>query len=244
MRRRKITPKYVINIKAIPDLNDIRCDEKFLRIGALSTISELERSPIVRDTFPVIAESARLIGTPQVRNVGTIGGNLCNASPSADMAPCLIGLGALAKLRGVHGERCIPLEKFFMGPGETLLQTDEMLTEILVPNPSPDARGVYLKLPARTAIDIALVGVAVVAYVERKEFRIALGAVAPTPIRARRAEDVLRGKEIHDDLIEKASEVAVEEAKPISDLRGSAGYRKEMIKALTRRTLILATAPL
>lgn len=242
MRRGKITPLYVINVKTIPNLDYVSYDGDGLRIGALATLSEIESSPLIRDRFPIIADSAHQIGTQQVRNVGTIGGNLGNAAPSADMAPSLIGLGAKAKLKGPKGERVVALEEFFTGPGETTLQAGEMLIEIQVPNPPPHTRGVYLKLPARTAIDLAAVGVAAVVTLDSKganivDAKIVLGAVAPIPMRARQAEDIIKGKAINNELIEKAAQVAAEEAKPISDVRGSAGYRKEIVRVLTNRAI-------
>ena len=237
MRRQKIAPQHVINIKTIRDLDYIHYDGKSLRIGALSTLNDIETSPLVRERFPLIASSAHLIGKPQIRNVGTIGGNLCNAAPSADMAPSLIGLGAKAKIKGTQGERTVHLENFFIGPGKSALQTDEMLVEIQVENPSPDTRGVYIKLPARTAKDIAVVGVATVFKFDSNEVKIVLCAVAPTPVRAHKAERVIRGYTLNAELIQKASLAAAEESKPISDIRGSASYRKEMVKVLTAQAL-------
>jgi len=247
MRRAKIAPVYVINVKAIPNLDYIHHDGDGLRIGALATLSEIENSPLIRDRFPMIGDSARQIGTPQVRNVGTLGGNLCNAAPSADMAPPLIGLGAKAKLKGPKGERAVALEHFFTGPGETRLQVGEMLIEIQIPHQPPHTQGVYLKLPARTAIDLAVVGVAVVVTLDTKganilDTKIVLGAVAPTPIRARQAENVIRGKTISDGLTKEAAQIAGEEAKPISDVRGSASYRKEMVEVLTKGAIRQAIA--
>lgn len=245
MRRGKITPLYVINAKTIRNLDYIHYDGDGLRIGALVTLSEIESSPLIRERFPIIADSAHQIGTPQVRNVGTIGGNLCNAAPSADMAPPLIGLGAKAKLKGPKGERAIALAQFFTGPGESRLQIGEMLIEIQVPNPAPHTQGIYLKLPARTAIDIAVVGVAAVVTLDSKnvkivDAKIVLGAVAPTPMRARQAEDIIKGKTISDELIERAAQVAANEAKPISDVRGSASYRKEIIRVLSNQAITQA----
>lgn len=242
MRRVKRTLQYVINIKTIPDLDYIHYDGEWLRIGALALLNDIESSSLVRDRFPVIADSAHQIGTPQVRNVATIGGNLCNASPSADMAPSLIGLGAKAKIQGLKGERTVTLEEFFTGPGETVLQLGEMLVEIQVSNSLPHTKSTYLKLPARTAIDLAVVGVAAVVTLDPKganidDTKIVLGAVAPTPMRARKAENTIKGKAINDKLIEKTARVAAEEAKPISDVRGSAIYRKEMIRVLTNRAI-------
>ena len=242
MRWRKINVQYVINTKTIPDLDYIRYDGEALRIGALATLDDIESSPIIRDKFPVIVNSAHLVGTPQIRNVATIGGNLCNAAPSADMAPSLIGLGARVKLKGTKGERVVTLEEFFTGPGETVLQLGEMLIEIQVPNAPPHTRSIYLKLPARTAIGLAVVGVAATVTLDPKgdsisEARIVLGAVAPTPIRTRQAESILKGKTVSNELIEKSAQVAAEEAKPISDVRGSAGYRREMVRVLTKEAI-------
>jgi len=248
MRNREVTPAYIINVRSIPNLDYIRyTDAEGLKIGALATLYDIESSPIIREKFPMVADAASKIGTPQVRNMGTIGGNLCNAAPSADIAPPLIGLEAKTKINGPNGERVIALEEFFIGPGENALQADEILTEIQIPNPPPHTRGVYLKLPARTMVDLAVVGVAVVVTLDDKErsivdAKIVLGAVAPTPVRARQAEDIIKSKAISRELIEKAAEAAAGEAKPISDLRGSASYRKEMVNTLTKRAIRQVTA--
>ncbi len=248
-RRRKIDLNTVINIKNILELNKIHNDGDGLRIGALATLSEIGGSPLIIDRIPVIAESADLIGSQQIRNVGTIGGNLCNAAPSADMAPALIGLRARVKLKGIQGERIMALEDFLIGPGETALNDDEMLIEIHVPSQSTNTRAVYLKKSPRRATGIAIVGVAVVITLDSSndsvvEARIVLGAVAPKAMRARRAEDIMKGTTITEAMIEKAAQEAAEEAKPISDVRASAGYRKEMVRVLTRRAIMQAiTSP-
>lgn len=242
MKKGEISPKYVINIKGIPGLQYIRPDGEYLKIGALTTLSDIEISPLVRERFPVLASACHQMGTPQIRNLGTIGGNLSNASPSADTAPSLIGLGAKVRVDGLNGERIIPLGEFFVGPGESILQESEILTEILVPNPSGHNRAVYLKLPARTAIDIANVGVSVIISIDPKnnnvdDIKIVLGAVAPTPMRASGAEKMAKGKLMGEQLIQKVAQAAAEEAEPISDIRGSASYRKQMVKVLTERAL-------
>ncbi len=247
MKGREISPQYIINIKAIPNLDGINYSRKDgLVIGAMTTLAAIESSPIIGERFPILSYAAHQTGSPHIRNIGTIGGNLCNAAPSADMAPSLIGLGAKAKIKGLKGERIVTVEEFFLGPGLSILKAGEILTEIQVPNPLPHTRGVYLKLPARTAIDIAVVGVAVVVTLDTKGINIAdakivLGAVASTPIRARQAEDIIKGKALDDELIQKAAQAAADEAKPISDVRGSASYRKEMVKVLTNRALKQAT---
>ena len=247
MKGREISPQYIINIKAIPNLDGINYSQKDgLVIGALTTLAEIESSPIIGERFPILSSAAHQTGSPHIQNIGTIGGNLCNAAPSADMAPSLIGLEAKAKIKGLTGERAVTVEQFFLGPGVSVLKAGEILTEIQVPNPPPHTRGVYLKLPARTAIDIAVVGVAVVVTLDTKgvniaDAKIVLGAVAATPIRARQAEDIIKGKALDDELIQKAAQAAADEAKPISDVRGSASYRKEMVKVLTNRALKQAT---
>lgn len=247
MKGREISPQYIINIKAIPNLDGINYSRKDgLVIGAMTTLAAIESSPIIGERFPILSYAAHQTGSPHIRNIGTIGGNLCNAAPSADMAPSLIGLGAKAKIKGLKGERIVTVEEFFLGPGLSILKAGEILTEIQVPNPPPHTRGVYLKLPARTAIDIAVVGVAVVVTLDTKGINIAdakivLGAVASTPIRARQAEDTIKGKALDDELIQKAAQAAADKAKPISDVRGSASYRKEMVKVLTNRALKQAT---
>lgn len=247
MKGREISPQYIINIKAIPNLDGINYSQKDgLVIGAMTTLAAIESSPIIRERFAILSSAAHQTGSPHIRNIGTIGGNLCNAAPSADMAPSLIGLGAKAKIKGLKGERTVTVEQFFLGPGVSILKAGEILTKVQVPNPLPHTRGVYLKLPARTAIDIAVVGVAVVVTLDTKGINIAdakivLGAVASTPIRARQAEDIIKGKALDDELIQKAAQAAADEAKPISDVRGSASYRKEMVKVLTNRALKQAT---
>ena len=248
MKKREKTPEYLINLKTIPSLDYIYyADGEGLRIGALATMHDIESSPVIRERFPVVASAAHKLGSPHIRNVGTVGGNLCNASPAAETAPSLIGLKARAKINGLKGERIVALEEFFIGPGESVLQGGEILTEIQIPNAPPNTRGVYLKLPARTAIDIAVVGVAAIITLDSQDknivdARIILGAVAPTPIRARKAEDMMKSKAIDQRLIEDVSQAAAEESKPISDVRGSASYRKEIVKVLTSRAIKEAIA--
>ncbi len=249
MKKREISPQYIVNIKAIPDLDGIVYSEKDgLRLGALATLHDIESSAIIRERLPVLADAAHQTATPNIRNTATVGGNLCNGAPSADTAPPLIALGARVKMRSLQGERTVALEDFFLGPGETVLQPGEILTEIQIPSPAPHARGVYLKQRARTAIDIAVVGVAVVVTLDTRGMniagaRIVLGAVAPTPIRAHRAEDIIRGKTADDELIETAARAAAGEAKPISDVRGSADYRKGIVEVLVKRAIRQVATP-
>jgi len=241
IRGKTIKPEYVVDIGYIPGLDYINYDEKQgLSIGALATIRAIEKSDKLCRIYPVISQAAGLLGSVAIRNVATIGGNLCNAAPSADTAPPLIGLSARARIIGPGGERLVSLEDFFTGPGETVLKAGELLLEIRVPVPLPGTKGVYLK-HGRSAVDLATVGVAVVMALESggvcRDVKIVLGAVAPTPMRAKKAEGVLRGKKVEPALVEEAAQVASGEAQPITDVRASAEYRREMVKVFTRRAI-------
>jgi carbon-monoxide dehydrogenase medium subunit len=240
MKERGLSPKCLVNLKSVPGLSYVRFDEREgLTIGALTTIREIEMSLLLREKFPCLQEGARSLGSFQVRNRATLGGNLCNASPSADTAPGLLVLGAKMRLVGANGERVIPLEKFFVGPGLTVMD-HEILTEVIVPASSAQARSVYLSLSRREAVDLAQVGVAFAARKEQGRWRgvrLALGAVAPTPIRAYEAEKILEGCEMDRGMIERAAKTACDEARPISALRASSWYRCEMIKVLIQRAL-------
>jgi carbon-monoxide dehydrogenase medium subunit len=227
----------VVNIKKIPGLAGFAYDAKTgLRIGALATARELEISPILMEKYRSLVQSLRELGSIQVRHRATIIGNICRASPSADTIPPLIADGASIRIRGAVGERILPLEDFFLGPGKTVLKAGDVVTEIVVPPPAADTRKIYIKHGRRKAMELATVGVAVT-HVPGAETRIVLGAVAPTPIRARRAEDLLRGKALSAELIARAAEAAVAESHPISNVRASAEYRREMVGVLTRRAL-------
>jgi len=241
MKERIITPEYVIGLRGISDLDYIEADSDGVRIGALTTITALGKSSVIREKFPCLADVPGKMATVQIRNMGTIGGNLCNAAPSADTAPILICLGAQAKIVGPKGERVVALEEFFTGPGETVLGDGEILTEIQVPNQPAKTAGAYFKM-SRVAVDLAIVGVAAVVTLDGKggscsDIKIVLGAVAPTPIRAKKAEGLIKGKKIEEDLIEEAGRIASEEASPIDDVRGSAFYRTEMVNVLTKRAI-------
>jgi carbon-monoxide dehydrogenase medium subunit len=242
MKRQVLRPECVIDITGIRELHYVRYDKGgVLHIGALTTIRSLEKCEQVRRNHRVIAEAAEQLASIGVRNIATLGGNLCNASPSADMAPSLIGLGARAKLIGPKGQREILLEKFFEGPGMTVLERGEILAEIEVPRIEQKTGGVYLKYGIRGSIDLAIVGVAAVVKLGEganfQETQIVLGAVAPTPMRAKKAEALLRGNKIHEELLEQGARIASEEASPISDVRATADYRKEMVRVFTRKAL-------
>jgi aerobic carbon-monoxide dehydrogenase medium subunit len=246
MKEQVRRPDYVVNIKKIPGIDAFSYDERAgLRIGALVTARTIETSPVVLEKYPGLAQAARELGSIQIRNRATLVGNVCRASPSADTLPPLLADRACAKLFGPSGERWIALEEFFTGPGRTTLRSDELLTELLLPPPAPHTGKVYIKHGRRKAMELATVGVAVSLTVERGsclEISIVLGAVAPTPIRAGGAEAAIRGKEVTDEIIEAAARAAMQEAKPISNVRASADYRREMVGVLTRRALSQARA--
>jgi carbon-monoxide dehydrogenase medium subunit len=238
-----IRPKYIINIGAIPDLNYIDFDHgKELKIGVLTTMRDLIESTELRKTYPVIPQAVSQLGNPAIRNVATLGGNLCNASPAADSAPVLIGLSAKAKIVGPDGVRVISLEDFFSGPHSNVLKVGEMLTEIQVPLPPANTKGVYLKYGGRGVADLAIVGVAIIANIEAKnkvcnDIKIVLGSVAPTPMRAKKAEESIKGQVITQALIDKSAQIAANEARPITDNRSSAGYRKTLVNVYVKRAL-------
>jgi carbon-monoxide dehydrogenase medium subunit len=245
MKRGQWTPRAVVSLNRIAGLNEIALNGE-LKLGARVTLNQLIRSPIIREYFPVLAATARNMAGVQVRTLATVGGNLCNASPSADMSPPLMALNARAVIVGAAGERVVSLDEFFVGPGKSVLQSDEILRELIVPYNSRAARASYKKLEHRAAMDIAMVGVSVAVEFQKAEFgnrncadaRIVLGAVAPTPLRAKRAEEILRGNILNKENIAHAARVAAEEARPIDDVRSSAWYRREMVEALTRRQLM------
>ena len=237
----EILPKYIINIRGIPKQDYIVYDDKVgLSIGALATIHSIEASSLIQEKFNILAQAASKLGTGQIRNQATIAGNLCNASPSAELAPALIVLGAKVGILRASRERTVLIEDFFTGPGQTVLKPDEILAEIQVPNLLPRSGGVYVKHTIRKAMDLAIVGVGVMVTMDGNilsNVRIALGAVAPAPIRARKAEGILIGRRLEDDLLGKAALIASEESSPISDVRSSADYRKKMVKVLVARAI-------
>jgi len=246
MKKREVAPEHLINIKGIKGLKEIRFDDKEgLKIGALVTIGELERSEIIKGKFCTLWDACKVMASPQIRNLGTIGGNLCSALPSADTAPPLIAMGASVKLAGSKGKRTVLVEEFFKGPGESVLEHDEILTEILIPSPPENSGGSYFKLMRRRAMDLAIVGAAAFLRMDGnkrvcKNACVALGTVAPTPIRASKAEEVVTKKEIDEDLAAEAGKVAAQEARPRSSIRATESYRREMVGVLTKRAIMEA----
>ena len=243
MRDGVLAPEYVIDITGIAGLDYIDYDNgQGLRIGALTTIRALEKSTSLQKNHSIISQAASQLGSMAIRNVATIGGNLCNAAPSAETAPALLALSSKVKIAGPDGSHVVPVDDFFIGPGQTSLKKGELLLEIQVPPLSHDYRGVYLKHSLRGSVDLAIVGVAVLLSVTPEsrvcqDIKIALGAVAPTPIRARAAEEMLKGKVLSDDLIGRAAKAARGECSCISDVRASAAYREEIVEVFTQRAI-------
>ena len=241
LKRREIgKPEHVIDLKGVPALDNIEYGAGGLSLGALVTIGAVESSAIIKEKFAILTQAAQSMASPQVRHRGTIAGNICNAVPSADSAPPLLTLGAKLKLISQNGPRIVNIDDFFTGPSQTAIAKEEILQEIHIPHPPPTSRGVYLKLTPRRAMDLAIVGVAVVVTAQDglcQDIRIALGAVAPTPIRARKAEAVLAGQKLDDDVIGKAALTAAAEARPIDDHRASAEYRRDMVAVLVKRAI-------
>jgi carbon-monoxide dehydrogenase medium subunit len=241
-----VRTRTVIDLSGVPPLGKLgHANGAGLRIGAAVAARTLERDPDVARRYSALAESAALVGSVQIRNLATLGGNLCNAAPSADMAPPLLALEAEAVIAGPRGTRRVPFASFFTGVRRTVLTPDELLVEIVVPAPGPGSGGSYRRHTPRRELDIAVVGVAsqlTLANGRCTKARIALAAVAPTPVRAMSAERLLEGHPVTPDLIERAAHAAVEAARPISDQRGSADFRRHLVQVLTRRTLTTALA--
>ncbi|MFO7987749.1 MAG: xanthine dehydrogenase family protein subunit M [Desulfatiglandaceae bacterium] len=234
-------PKAVISLNNITDLDVIKfARKKGLTIGAGARLADVEAHRDIKRHYPAVAYAASQTANTQIRNMGTVAGNLCNAAPSAENAPTLMAMNAEVVLFGQNGERRLPLEDFFKGPGLTDIQPGEVLTAIFVPVPPAKSGTSYQHISARGRVDISAVCVSTMIVLNGgrcEEVRVVLGAVAPVPMRATKAEKILRGKKASQDFIEKAAEQASKESKPISDVRASAEYRKSMVRVLTKRAL-------
>ncbi|MEC9308327.1 MAG: xanthine dehydrogenase family protein subunit M [Chloroflexota bacterium] len=237
------SPKYVVNLQHIPSLHLIKYSPRNgLRIGALVTVQEIERNQMIRSKYPAFAAGATSFAGVQIRNLATIGGNICNASPAGDTLPSLLSLAAKFKIVGPNGMRYVVADEFFVGPGKTVLENGEILTEICIPSPPYGSGSFYIKHSPRGAMDISAVGVASNVSISKdglvcKDVKIALGSVSGTPIRAYGAEAKLLGYPITKELITDVSETAASIASPIDDIRASAEYRELIVPVLVRRTL-------
>jgi len=243
MRDGFIAPRFLIDVKRLPGMTAIKFSQrKGLTIGAGADMNSIARHPAIAENYPLLAEAIHSVAAYQVRTRATMGGNLCNASPAADTAPAALALEANLILHGRRGERGVPITKFFLGPGKTVLKPGEFLLRIEIPPPPKGAAGRYIKLGRNAHGDLAIVGVAALGYPDKQSksgfsFRIALASVAPTPIRVPKAEAILSASPLTPDVIEAAAIAAMETAKPIDDVRSTAAYRKAMVKALTKRAV-------
>ena len=245
IKERGFVPNYVVSLRDVKEVQQVSFDaQQGLRIGAAARLSDVASHPVVQERYPIIVQGASLVGSLQIQNQGTVVGNVCNAAPSADTAPPLVALGAIARIVGPGGERTVPVEDFFVGPGRTVLKSDELVAEIIVPPPPARSGGAYERFTPRQEMDIAVVGVGSVVTLGQGDrctaARICLGAVAPTPVRAKAAEAALIDRDLTPEAIEAAADAAVKDATPISDQRGTAEYRKHLVKVLTRRTVSAA----
>jgi CO/xanthine dehydrogenase FAD-binding subunit len=237
-------PDFVLNVLEIGELCGIREADEALHIGATATHTEIAESPVLQRICPALTQAAASVGGPPVRNRGTIGGNIVNASPAADLACALLALDAEAVLRSEKGSRAVALGDFFTGPGQTVIRPDELLTEVTVR--APKGKGVFRKLGRRQAMSLSIVNVAISLEMEGKicrKSRIALGSVAPTPILCPQAEQMLVNKETTPELLAKCAVEAMRSSKPIDDQRAKAWYRIEAGTVLLRRALTEAAGP-
>lgn len=244
MRDHALTPETLIDVKHLPGISDISFDtQEGLKMGAAVDMNAMSRHPAVMEHYPLLVESADTVASYQLRTRATMGGNLCNASPAADTAPAALVLEAELIVQGPNGERAIPVSDFFLGVRKTALEPGEFLIRIEFPSQPPGAVSRYIKLGRNAAGDLSIVGVAVIGYPDSTTssgyaFRIALASVAPTPIRCPKAESVLADGPLTNGTFESAALAAQAAASPIDDVRGSAVYRRAMVKNLTHRALV------
>ena len=248
MKQSLVQADHLVSLQRVNDLRSIVARDGDLHIGALVTHREVEISELVRERVPLVADVYSRVATVRIRNVATVGGGLAHADPSQDPPPGLIASDARVRLLSSQGERVIPVEELFRDYYESSIQVGEVLTELIIPLPSSRRRTVYLKYLPRTADDYPTVGVAATAQVEDglcKEIRVALGAVAPTPVRAKVVEEVLEGREATPQMIRLAAEAVADQVDPLTDIRGSAEYKRDMAVVFTRRALeaILKVTP-
>jgi len=241
MKQRIVKPKYVINIKSLKNLDFIK-DDKGIQIGALTTSRTIEKSDILREKCPILPDTASGMAYIQVRNRGTIGGNICNASPAADFAPVLMVLDAEVRIASIKEENFVSINDFFLGPGRTILNRNEMVIGLNIPNYDDGIEMSFKKVPSRTNKGLAVASAAVISSIDEhtgvvREARIAVGSMGPTPIRCLNTEKLLIGKKINHEIINTVSERIVEETNPISDIRGTKEYRTHLIKVITQQAL-------
>jgi len=245
MKQGSLSPRYVVSLSKLKELKGLGVKDKLFHIGPCVTAAELAESSRVKHDFAALSMGAENLGSPLIRNLATIGGNLMSARPAADLPPSLIAYGAKVVLKNKGGQRSVDLKEFFKGPGQTVAGPDEILSQIQLENPPPYSGAGYVKLGKRKALEISLVNVAAFIALERpngaiRDARIVLGSVAPVPMRAESAEKALKGEKPGESLFAKVSQAAAKECKPIDDFRGSASYRRAMVAVLTKRALNMA----
>jgi carbon-monoxide dehydrogenase medium subunit len=240
MKLRLVSPEYIVDINRIPGLDYISESNGHLRIGALAREHQLESSDVVKTKFPVLADTAKVIADPLVRSQATVCGNLAHGDPANDHPATMLALGAKVVATGPRGQREIAIEDFFPGLFTTALEAEEILTEIRIPLPAPRSGGSYLKLERKVG-DYATAGVAVQITLDNSETctraGIGLTNVGMTPIKAKQAEAFLTGKKLDEHTIEQAAELAASESQPMDDIRGSADYKRDLVRVLTGRAL-------
>ena len=240
MKLRLVSPEYIVDINRIPGLDYISESDGHLKIGALAREHELESSDVIKTRFPILADTAKVIADPLVRSQATVCGNLAHGDPANDHPATMLALGATVVATGPKGKREIGIEDFFPGLFTTALEAEEILTEIKIPFPPPHSGGAYLKLERKVG-DFATAGVAVQLTLDDsgvvKRAGIGLTNVGMTPIKAKQAEDFLTGKNLDDATIQKAGELAAADSQPMDDIRGSADYKRDLVRVLTTRAL-------
>src|SRR3989475_3519973 len=247
MKQRLVRPSCLVSLRSVRGLNGIEVKDGGLSIGGLATHREVETSSLVRRRLPVLSETYHHVATIRVRNTASVGGGLAHADPNQDPPPTLIALGATVKATSANGSRVIPLDEFFTDYYETVLNPDEIITEVFVPKLPPNSGSAYLKFLPRTADDYATVSAAAVLTLDKSkkkisDVRIALGSVGTTPIRAKDAEALLRGQPVKPEAFREAAEEAKEAVDPVTDFRGSAGDKKATAGVFVRRALEKALA--
>ena len=245
MKKKVLAPEHVVSLDRIESLSELGPSNGTLRIGACVKAAEIAESDVVKNDFPALQEGAGKLGSPLIRNLATVGGNLVSARPAADFPPPLMAYGAKVVLRSGNGERTVALADFIEAPGQTVLAADEILESILLEKPEAHSGSAYLKLGIREALEISLVNVAVCMATEGadgpiKAARVVMGSVGPTPLISASAEKTLLGKKPSEALFLAAGEAAAMDSRPIDDFRASADYKRAMVKELTRRALARA----
>ncbi len=238
IKNRLIQPDALISLRRIKEISGIT-QNKDLTLGSMTLLRDIEKDSHIGQNYPALAQAVKILATPQIRNVATIGGNLCNSAPSADCAPPLLVLEASVTLEGPGGQRSIAIEDFFMGPGQTCMNMSEILTRIRITPPGENTGMAFLKV-GRVSTDIAIVNAAACLTMEKnvcRKCRLSVGAVAPVPLRLRSVEKMIEGQEISPELLNRAGKMVEEEVKPITDVRSTSGYRRIMSGVLIKRAI-------